>query len=360
MAYAKKNDEKASGFKNMNSDVKNGTIPSVILLCGKEQFLVQWSINLIVNKYVNKAAESLDVVEILEDSFSVQSVIESCETFTMFSEKRVVIVKDCRFLNGKKNAKADDGKEETGAGAEESELCEYVKNLPETTILIFACENPARRSKLYKTVKAAGKVYDFDTLEQKDLENFIIKRFKNADKYCKENVLEELITMSGYYHNEAEYTLFNLENDLKKIIAYSAEQEITMADVLSTVSGNMENNVFGMLDALSRGRKDEAYRLLFNMFTAGENVYKLLALIVSQFELMLKIKEMKEEGGTQSVIAEKLGVHPYRVKKAWGFCEGYSVDKLKKTLLKAYEVDKNIKTGLLEQNLALEMFIAQV
>ena len=38
----------------------------------------------------------------------------------------------------------------------------------------------------------------------------------------------------------------------------------------------------------------------------------------------------------------------------------YSVAKLKQILSSAYETDRNIKTGLLEGQLALEMFIAGI
>ena len=38
----------------------------------------------------------------------------------------------------------------------------------------------------------------------------------------------------------------------------------------------------------------------------------------------------------------------------------YSADKLKKILSNIYEVDRNIKTGVLSDQMALEMFIARM
>ena len=40
--------------------------------------------------------------------------------------------------------------------------------------------------------------------------------------------------------------------------------------------------------------------------------------------------------------------------------EKYSREGLKRILSKAYEIDGNIKNGLLEQTLALELFIAEI
>ena len=169
-----------------------------------------------------------------------------------------------------------------------------------------------------------------------------------------------LIQDSGYGNKEIDYNLFNMESDIKKVIAHSSGEEILSSDVALTISTNLETNVFAMLDAISRNRKEEAYRLLHNLLVSGEGVYKLLSLISSQLELILEVKEMREEGMNLAQIQKKLNVHEFRVKKAMGFTEKYSTDGLKRILSKAYEIDGNIKTGLLDQTLALELFIAEI
>jgi DNA polymerase-3 subunit delta len=55
-----------------------------------------------------------------------------------------------------------------------------------------------------------------------------------------------------------------------------------------------------------------------------------------------------------------LGIHEFRIKKAASFAEKYSLQSLRQILQRAYEIDKNIKTGLLESSLALELFIAGI
>lgn len=102
---------------------------------------------------------------------------------------------------------------------------------------------------------------------------------------------------SGYGNKAIEYSLYNLENDLKKIIAHSGNSsEITAADVSDIIAANPENNVFAMLDAIGRNRKDEAFRLLHNLLDAGTPIFNLLRLITNQLELILSVKEMKDEG----------------------------------------------------------------
>ena len=154
--------------------------------------------------------------------------------------------------------------------------------------------------------------------------------------------------------------MYNLENDLKKLIAYASGLEITISDVADTMASSLETTMFGMIDAISTGRKGEAYLVLNSLLSSGESIYKMLGLITAQFEIMLQVKELMEEGKNQKQIQGFLKIHEFRVKKAASFCNRYSASDLRKILVKAYEIDKNIKTGLLNDKLAMEMFIAQI
>lgn len=339
-------------FKVIDKDIREGKLKNLLLLCGKEQYLVDWSIERIVSKYVNPACRELDFTSIEAEMQTVDQIILNCETLTMFSEKRVTVVRDFPPVSGA--AKKGFGEEE------EKRLCEYIKNVPDSSILIFTAEKPDKRKKLVKEINAKGSLYDFDTLDESALKAFILKRFKAAGKIAKNAVINEIVSGSGYYHKETDYTLYNLENDLRKIIAHSQGEEIIVSDVFSTLAGDAETNVFAMIDAVSKGRKDEAYRLLFNLLGAGENIYMLLSLIASQFETILETKEMSSERKSLAEMQKILGIHEFRVKKALGFTDRYSIPDLRRILTAIYTVDRNIKTGLTEQNLALEMLVAQL
>ena len=48
------------------------------------------------------------------------------------------------------------------------------------------------------------------------------------------------------------------------------------------------------------------------------------------------------------------------MKKLSGAASKYSSDELKRILLRAYEIDRNVKTGVMDAKLGLEMFIADI
>ncbi len=356
MAAYQNTKKKEHAFQSIGKDIKAGAIGSLVFLCGEEQYLVHWAADLLAGTYINKACESLDYIKLDPENMSMDQIRESCETLSMLSPKRVVVIPELPAASGKKSRNFSE--------SDEKELIEYFSMIPDSCLLIITAGKPdpkaKKKIKLQEAAEKHGIVYDFTPLSGALLKSFIVKRFKTAGKVCRNSVIDLLISDSGYGNKEIEYDLYSLENDIKKIIAHSEGEEITDNDVRMTISTNLETNVFAMLDAISRNRKDEAYRLLHNLLVTGESVFGLLSLISSQLELILEVKEMREEGMSPMQIQKQLGIHEFRVKKAWAVTEKYSVSQLKKILSKAYEIDSNIKSGLLEQTMALELFVAQI
>ena len=351
MAY-KNNAPAEHAFKRIDKDIKSNSIRSLLLLFGREGFLIHWAVETIVKKYVNEACRELDFTKLDGTAVTFEEIRNACETMPFLSERRVVLVSDFKLIEG--------GKTKGFNEEEEGILAGYLKNVPESCLLVFTSEGADKRKKLYKAAEGFGGVYEFGELDEKSLKAYIEKRFKDAGKTARASVVAELIAASGYYDKETDYTLYNLENDIKKAIAYTEQAEIGMEAVENTVSGNMDTNVFAMIDFLGRDRKDEAYQMLHNLLVSGEQVYKLLALLCSHFEIILEVKEMKEEGKTFAEMKDILGIHEFRIKKAASFSEKYTVQSLRRILQKTYEIDRNIKTGLLESSLALELFIAEI
>lgn len=329
------------GFKRIQADLK-GNVGGVMLFYGREDYLIRWSVGQIKEKYINPAVEMFDFVKLDGSEVSAGIIIEACETMPMMSEKRVVLVEDFDIVR-------DDG----------GELAEYFEEFPESTVLILICEAPDKRLKLFKAVKKYGSEYEFGLLDNSLLKSFIIKRLRNSGKKFKPDVPDLISELSGYYNKDSDYTIDSLINDIAKIVSHSGDV-ITAQDIENTVASNEERDVFAFADAVASGRKNDALRLLDTLLSYGENTFKILGLICSQFETMLLINEMREDGFTQAQMHARLGIHEYRIKKTAPMAARYSSGKLRSILMKAYAVDREIKTGVLEQEMALELFVARV
>lgn len=339
-------------YKRIEKDIRSDRVKNVLLLYGREDFLIRWAVDTLVRKYVSEVCRDMDFSRIDGSTATFGQIRNDCETLPFLSEKRVVLLRDFKLIEGEKMKSFDE--------EEERLLTDYLKNIPENCLLIITAGNVDKRKKPFRAVSEAGGVYEFGELDERSLKTYIEKRFREAGKTARPSVVAGLIAASGYYDRETEYTLYNLENDIKKAIAYSESAEIGMDAVDNTVSGNLDTDVFAMIDSLGKGRKDEAYRILHNLLASGEQVYRLLALLCSHFEIILSVKEMKEEGKSFPEMKDILGIHEFRIKKAASFAEKHTLARLRRILQKTYEIDKNIKTGLLEASLALELFISEI
>lgn len=353
-----KHSNKTHAFIQIGKDMKSEAMGNPLLLCGAENFLVDWAKSQLIQKYVNEATKAIDLVVLDEEDISLGKIMEACETLPLFSEKKVVVLSNFKPVVGRRIHSITEKDLE--------ELAAYMENLPETTLLIMTLfENATgdkRRGKtaLYKAIESVGKVYDFDLLSEQDVRRFIIKRMKSAGKSARPGVISKLIVESGYVNQDIDYALYNLENDMKKLFSLSESEEITMEQLDAAISNNLEHNVFKLLDAISTNRKDEAFRRLHDLLVSGGNTFQLLGLIIGQLELMLMGKEMRAEGRPLGAIEKELKVHPYRLQRAMGFAERHSIEDLRRMLLIALEVEKSIKTGILGQDLAMEMLVAEM
>jgi len=339
-------------FKVFSENLKSGNIDKVILMHGVEQYLVKWAVDTLVKKYVNPATKSMDYVLLDDDHVTCSQIIEAAETFTMFSERRVVWVRNFKPLGS--DSPRGYSKDDISA------LAEYLEHSNDTTILIFSTEELKASAILPTALKKYGQVYDFAQIDKAELTSFARKRFKAAGIEITPRAVATLIDATGYYNKESDYRLFNFANDIQKVIAHSDGYSITEEDIIKTVSGDMDTFVFDMLDGISSNQKDKAFAILYNILHSGSDPFSIIGAIVSQFELMLSVKQMRENGMDLPAIHKKLGGSEYRIKKMIPYVNKYSVEKLKKTLSSIYEVDRNIKTGLLEPQMALEMFIAGI
>ena len=339
-------------FKVFSENLKAGNIDQVILMYGVEQYLVKWAVGTLVKKYVNPAALSMDYVVLDEENATCSQVIEACETFSMFSERRVVWVKNFKPLTG--DSVRGYAKEEVKG------LAEYIAGSNDRTILIFSAEEIKPSAILTATLKKKAQCYDFDKIDKAELNSFAKKRFRSSGVEITARALQMLIDATGYFNKDSDYRLFNFENDIRKVIAHSDGSRVSEEDIEKTVSGDLDTFVFDMLDGISSNQKDRAFQILFNMLHSGSDPFSIIGAIVSQFELMLSVRQLREDGLDLSAMHKKLGGSEYRIKKLLPYANKYSVEKLKNTLSGIYEVDRNIKTGLLDGQMALEMFIASI
>ena len=200
--------------------------------------------------------------------------------------------------------------------------------------------------KITKLLQKKGKILEFN--EDINIDNLIKKELKNY--------VIDYQTLNLFKNRVGTNPLI-IENEINKIKLYKNDKEITKEDILNVTTKTIEIDIFKLIDDIVKGNKDSAIEIYHEMLKVNEEPLKIVIMLANQFRIMYQSKELMLKGYTEKDIASLLKIHPYRVKLALQNSRNYSSKTLLKYLNDLADIDIRIKTGKLNKDLALELFI---
>lgn len=322
-------------MKSLNEDIKTGKFRQVYLLCGEEAYLK--------NQYKNRLRSGiLPDGDTMNFSYyegkgaDVRQIIDQAETMPFFADHRLIMVENSGFF---KNACP--------------QLVEYLPGMPQETILVFVETEVDKRGKLYKAVKSAGRIVEMGRQDGKTLTSWVLGMLKKEKKNITGDALNLFLEMAG---NDME----NIANELEKLISYTLDrQAIERADVEAICTVTTESKIFDMIHALAEKQQKKALDLYYDLLALKEPPMRILFLIAKQFNQMLQIKDLREQGYDQQTIASKAGMAPFIVKRSLSQAGRFSKETLQRAVKDCVEAEEAVKTGRLGDRLAVEMLIVR-
>ncbi len=159
--------------------------------------------------------------------------------------------------------------------------------------------------------------------------------------------------------------LLRADNELCKLVAYvDGGRPISEEDVAALTPYVPEANVFEMVDALATGNGARALELIQQSLhdDPKDPGFRLFALIVRQFRLLLMTRDhIAQGGGSQApAIAKALGVHPFAAGKLPRQARRFSIEQLDAILKHLQRADQDMKTGRIQPRLALDLLVASL
>ena len=306
-------------------------------------YLLYGTLDALITDYINKIVKNnkLDDINISKynEDDSVNNIIEDAKTISLFDDKKLIIVENELLFSSKKTI-------------DTTELEQYVSNYNPNTILIFVVKSDTldTRRKLYKLIKEKGKIEQFS-------------KITNINTYVK-NLFD------GYNINYNAINLFikrvgndlnNLSNEAEKIKIYKINDKIiTDKDIIDCTHERIDINIFKFIDNIINKNKKESITTYKEMLKVGEEPIKIIVMLANQFRLMYQVKVLVSKGYTEDDIASLLNSKKYPVHLAIQKGYRYSSDILLKHLEELADLDIKIKSGDIDKNLALELFLLRI
>lgn len=309
----------------------------IYLLYGEEDYLINEEINKIIKK---EKLDSLSIIHYDLEIDSIKNIIDDCQTISLFEEKKIVVINNCNYFNRVKNNEDD-----------ANTLLEYINHYNPDTILIIISHNISidNTKKITKKLKDVGKIVE---LNEVNPHNYLKRIFK--DYKISSDDINLLIERVG---NDISI----LSKEAEKLMSYKYdEKEITKEDILECATFNIDTDIFKFIDNIINKNKSAALSTYYELLKNNEEPLKIIGMLASKFRLMYQATVLNNKGISNNEIASLLGVHSYPVKLAIKAASRYPLELLLKFLKGLANLDCDIKTGKVNPELGLELFILKV
>ena len=332
-------------YRDFVNDRRKGVLRDVLLFYGAEDYLMNWAVERIIEDNIGEDSRDLDVRYMDGESVNAYDIMAEARAYSMFSPRRVVIVRNYLPLFRKT---ADPGMDE---------LMDFAGGSIDSAVIVFCVESRFSgdiTSYGKKMIKACGS-YEFARLERADLKAFITKRVHNASKMISRRELEHMIDVTGYYNRNSAYDLSQLDRDIAKITGACAGDDISSELIEDILIGDSDRFVFNLVDALMSGNRDRSLAIAEAIIRDDDGSMAVLALLTKQFEIMYDALELSEKGHSIVAMAKKTGVNEFRFKRAYSAAGRYSRSRIRNILTDLYNTDRDIKRGDMDKDTALEL-----
>lgn len=303
------------------------------LLYGTESLLIKEFIN---NIKIENNIDNIITYNMLENT--LEEVINEANYIDMFNDKKIIVVNNSNFFTTELTINTDI-------------LENYLENINVDTILIFVVnkEKLDVRKKIVKKFKDKNLIKEFNRLSSTNLLDKINDIFKEDDYSIDIKSINELI-------NRCSEDYYLISNEIKKLKLYKIDnKKISFEDICEAVSKPLEDDIFKLIDSVSKKDSVKIMKLYKDIIDSGEDPIKILVLLANQFRLMYQVYNLNNF--TESKIANILQVHPYRVKLAREKNLNFRKENLEKILKELSLLDYNIKSGKIDKYAGLELFL---
>ena len=323
-------------MKALNEEIKSGQLKKVYLLYGEEAYLKKMYKDRL-RKAVLPEGDTMNYAYYEGKNVNVKEVIDLSETLPFFADRRLIILENTGLF---KSAATD--------------LADYVKEIPETSCLVFIETEVDKRGKMFKAVKAEGRVTELPFQDEKTLKRWILGFVKKEQKQITESTLNHFLDKVGT-------DMENIQGELEKLFCYTqGKPEITVEDVEAICVTQITNRIFDMVNAAAEGRQREALDLYYDLIALKEPAMRILYLLTRQVRLLMQVKEMQDLHFAQKEIASKAGIHPYAAKKYMAQTRCFSKERMREAVEESARLEQDVKTGKLSDTLAVEIFIIEL
>ncbi len=261
--------------EKLKNDIKSGSFSNVYLLGGPDFFFAESYAKTLVNKLCPKENRDMNLHEFDGKYVSVSELSDACEALPFFADVSVCTVTNLNPAN-----KGECPKDKLEG------IIEIIKNIPETTVLIFyytlidICGGKktvrTEFKKLTDAVSKAGTYCLFPVRTASDTAKIICSLAKK--KKCGISMKDALLLA-----DKCAFDMLMINNELDKLAAYSKGNDITGRMIDELCAGENDAKIYELTDAVLRSNRTKTLNVLGELIEMRTEPMQLLYSITGSF-----------------------------------------------------------------------------
>ena len=290
-----------------------------------------------------------NIVNFNLDENTMDEVLQEASYFSMFEERKCIIVKNAKIFGTSKSSDTNKAKEDS------DKLLRYLEKENKNTLLIFLHDSKCdSKKKIYNIIKDAGNLFLYCSMTKTEVKNELYNVF-SKNKYKIED------KSLWYIVNN---TLGNLDlaiSEINKImIYYSKPCNILYEDVVNLTSRSIEDNNFKLVDSIINRDLENALKLLNDAKVLKIEPNIILSLIYREFKLMLSILLYEKNNYNHIEILKELKLADWQYNKIKNNLRLYNIREIKEEIVKLSKLDYKCKSGLINKDTMLISYILEL
>ena len=285
-----------------------------------------------VNEIVNN---SLNVIKYNLNNSSLKDVIQEANYFSLTGEEKYIIVKSNDYFSSKKSSEEKN----------DDILLKYIDNPNEHTTIIFTSNVMFdKRKKIYKKINSFNNVIELLPYNKKELVYKCMEILKNNGFTINYE--------TGNYVVENSYVNYDIMlSEIDKINLYFKKGKLSLEEIKKVVSETMSGTPYKYAKAIINQDLSLAFKMQKELEIFKIDPSLCILTLYKEMQIMLFIKLTNDIKNIQYLFGkENWQMDDYKIN-----AEKYTINEIKKIIIKLSDYDYKYKSGLIDKSVILDL-----
>ena len=164
----------------------------------------------------------------------------------------------------------------------------------------------------------------------------------------------------AYFLNKVGTDMENITKELEKLVCYAMDRDaLTREDIDAVCVTQITSHIFEMVNAVAEKNQGKALDLYYELLALKEPPMRILFLLTREYRILFHVKALLKQGYGRREIASKAGLHPFAAGRYMDQAKRFHTRELRAAIEEGADIEQRVKTGLLTDHLAVELFLVK-